>query len=215
MRMTATGNLGRLAAGGEALVAGLGAGMAADCREGGHVQQVAGPGAAATDGAAAAVPAGVAVERSDTEKGGGLAAVEGAELGHFGAEADGVDRTETGDGLDDGGAAGEPCVGGDGREHAPLAVGDVCLDGLEGAAGAGGNLGIEFAAELAQGDELLEELAAEGEQVAEQAQVVRLGRGGFQAIEEAELGEHGGVDAVVLGELAERLGEAAGLQGVD
>ena len=44
---------------------------------------------------------------------------------------------------------------------------------------------------------------------------MRLGRGGFQVVEEAEAGEHGGIDAVVLGEPSDGFGEAPGAQGVD
>ena len=75
--------------------------------------------------------------------------------------------------------------------------------------------GGEFGAELAEGAELFDELAAESEPVAEQLEVARQGRGGIEAVKEAEAGEHGGVDAVVLGELADGLGEAPGAQGVD
>ena len=62
---------------------------------------------------------------------------------------------------------------------------------------------------------MLDELAAEGEQVAEQARVGLLGRGGWQVVQEAEASEHGSIDAVVLGELADGLGEAPGAQGID
>ncbi len=99
--------------------------------------------------------------------------------------------------------------------HAAVAVGDVGLEGRERGAGAAGSLGVEFGAELAEGAELLDELAAEGEQVAEELEVPRLGRAGLQTVEEAETGEHGGIDAVVLGELSDGFGEAAGAQGVD
>ena len=70
--------------------------------------------------------------------------------------------------------------------HAAVAGSDVGLQGLEGGAEAAGGLGVEFGGELAEGAELLEEFAAEGEQVIEQLEVVRLGRGGFQAVEEAK-----------------------------
>ena len=61
---------------------------------------------------------------------------------------------------------------------------------------------------------LTDELAAEGEQVAEKAQVVGRGRGGLQAVKQAVAGQHGGVDLVVLGVAAEGLGEAPGVQRV-
>ena len=61
-------NFVRFAVGGEALVAGLRERLVANRRHGGHVEQVAGLGAAATDGAAAAVLAGVAVEGGDAEE---------------------------------------------------------------------------------------------------------------------------------------------------
>ena len=204
------GDLVRLAGGGEALVAGLGGRFPADRGQGCHVEQMARLGAAAADGAAAAVLSGVAVEGGETEEGGGLAAAEGTEFGHVSAEAGGVDGTATGDRLDAGVAAGERGVGSDALAHAAVAVGAGGLEGLERGAGAAGDLGVEFGAELAEGAELLEELAAEGEHVAEELEVVRLGRGGFEAVEEAEAGEHGGIDAVVLGELSDGFGEAAG-----
>ena len=209
------GDLGRLAAGEESFVEGLGRGFATDCGQGRHGEQVARLGAAAADGAAAAVLAGVAVEGSEAEEGSGLAAAEGAELGHVGAEAGGGDGAAAGDRADDGGAAGECGVGGDAGEHAALAVGAVGLQGVEGGAGAAGGLGSEFGAELAEGAELFDELAAEGEQVAEVLEVARLGWGRLEVVEEAEAGEHGGVDAVVLGESSDGFGEAAGAQGVD
>ncbi len=143
------------------------------------------------------------------------AAAEGTEFGHVSAEAGGVDGTAAGDRLDAGVAAGKRGVGSDALAHAAVAVGAGGLEGLERGAGAAGDLGVEFGAELAEGAELLEELAAEGEQVAEELEVVRLGWGGFEAVEEAEAGEHGGIDAVVLGELSDGFGEAAGAQGVD
>ena len=209
------GDLVRLAAGEESFVEGLGRGFATDRGQGRHVEQVARLGAAAADGAAAAVLAGVAVEGSEAEQGSGLAAAEGAELGHVGAEAGGGDGAATGDRADAGGAAGECGVGGDALAHAALAVGAVGLEGLERGAGTAGGCGVEFGTELAEGAELLDELAAEGEQVAEELEVVRLGRGGLEAVEEAEAGEHGGIDAVVLGESSDGFGEAAGAQGVD
>ena len=143
------------------------------------------------------------------------AAAEGAEFGPVGAEAGGGDGAATGDRLDDGVAAGERGVGSDAVAHAAVAVGAVGLEGLERGAGAAGGLGVEFGAELAESAELLDELAAEGEQVAEELEVVRLGRGRLEAVEEAETGAHGGLDAVVLGELSDGFGEAAGAQGVD
>ncbi len=193
------GDLVRLAGGGEALVAVLGGRFPADRGQGCHVEQMA------RLGAAAAVLSGVAVEGGEAEQGGGLAAAKGAELGHVSAEAGGVDGTEAGDRLDDGVAAGELGVGSDALAHAAVAVGDVGLEGRERGAGAASGLGVEFGAEL----------AAEDEQVAEELEVPRLGRDRLQAVEEAETGEHGGIDAVVLGELSDGFGEAVGAQGVD
>ena len=165
------GGLVGLAVGGEALVAGLGGRLATDRGQGSHVEQMAGLGAAPPDGAVAAVLAGVAVEGGEAQQRGGLMAAEGAEFGHVGTEASSVDRAEARDGLNDGVTTGEPGVGGDAGAHAAVAVGDVGLEGIERGGGAGSSLGVEFGAELAQGAKLLDELAAEGEQVAEQAQV--------------------------------------------
>ena len=78
------GNFVRLAASSEALVTGLGGRLPADGNHGRHVEQVARLGLPAADVHAATVLAGVPVEGSDAEQGGGLAA---AELGHVGAEA--------------------------------------------------------------------------------------------------------------------------------
>ena len=96
------------------------------------------------------------------EEGGGLAAAEGSEFGHGSAEAGGVDGTAAGDRLDAGVAAGERGVGSDALPHAAVTVGAVGLEGLERGTGAAGGLGVEFDAELAEGAELLEELAAGG-----------------------------------------------------
>ena len=99
--------------------------------------------------------------------------------------------------------------------EAAVAVGDVGLEGLERGARAAGGLGVEFGDELAEGAKVLDELAAESEQVAEQAKVPRLGRGALKALEKAEASEPGGVDAVVLGEQADGLGEAPRAQRVN
>ncbi len=80
---------------------------------------------------------------------------------------------------------------------------------------AGSRLGGEFGAQLAEGAELYHELAARGQQVTEQLQVIVLGRGRHEAVKLAEAGQHGSVDAVVLGELSEGLGEAPRAQRVD
>ena len=81
---------------------------------------------------------------------------------------------------------------------AAVAAGDVGLEGLEGGAGAARDFGTDLGAELAEGAELLDELAAEGEQVAELLEIARLGRGGLEIVEESEAGEHGRIDAVVF-----------------
>ena len=135
-------NFVRFAVGGEALVAGLGGRLVANRGHGGHVEQVAGLGAATTDGAAAAVLAGVAVEGGEAEEGGGLAAAEAAEFGHGGAEGGGVDGAEAWDRLDDGVATGEFGVGSDAVAHAAVAGSDVGLEGLGGGAEAAGGLGV-------------------------------------------------------------------------
>ena len=205
----------RFAEGGEAFVAGLGDGFAADRGGGGHVEQVARVEATATDAAVAAVLAGVAVEGGEAEQGGRLAAVEAAEFGHVGTEAGGIDGAEAGDRADDGSAVGERGVGGDAGLHAGIAVGDGGAQSVDGRMRAGGGLGIEFGTELAEGVELADELAAAGEQVAEQGEVARPWQGRAEVLEQAEASEHGGIDAVVFGELAEVLGEAPGAPGVD
>ena len=131
------------------------------------------------------------------------------------AERGSVDGAEAGNRLDDRVAAREFGVGSDAVAEAAVAVGDVGLEGLERGTGAAGGLGVEFGEELAESAELLDELATESEQVAEQPEVASLWRGAVKAVEEAEAGEHGGIDAVVLGELADGFGEAPGAQGID
>ena len=122
---------------------------------------------------------GVAVERGETEEGGGLGAAEGAEFGPVSAEAGGVTGPQPGIDWMLASRRESPASAAM-RPPAAVAVG---LEGLARGAGAAGGLGVEFGAELAERAELLEELAAEGEQVAEELEVVRLGRGGFQAVE--------------------------------
>ena len=161
----------RLAVGGEALVAGPAGRFAADGGQGRHVEQVARLGPPAADAAPAAVLPGIAVEGGDTEQGGGLAAAEAAEFGHLGAEAGGIDGSAAGDRLDDGVTAAEFGVGGNACAHTAVAVLNVGLEGFERGGGAASGLGAEFGAELAQGTELLDEFAAEGEQVAEVLEV--------------------------------------------
>ena len=200
----------RLAASQEAFVAGLAGRFRADGSQGCHVEQVAGLCAPAADAAPAAVLSGIAVERCEAKQAGGLAAAEAAEFGHVGAEAGGIDGATAGDRLDDGVTTGEFGVGGDTGAHPAIAGFDVGLEGLERGGGAASGLGAEFGAELAQGTELLDELAAEGEQVAELLEVALLGRGALETGEEAEAGEHGRINAVVLGALADGFGKSAG-----
>ena len=57
------------------------------------------------------------------------------------------------------------------------------------------------------GPELVEELAAESEQVDELAEVLRPGRGRCEVVEEAEAGEHSGIDTVILHQPPEGFGE--------
>ena len=110
---------------------------------------------------------------------------------------------------------GEGGVGGDAGLHAGVEVGDGGGDRVDGGVAGRGGVGIEFSAELAERSELLDELAPEGEQVAEEAQLVRFGGSAVEVLEEAVAGEHGGIDAVVFGELADGFSEAAGAQGID
>ena len=140
---------------------------------------------------------------------------DAAEFGHVGAQAGGVDGAESGDRFDDGRAAGQLGVGGDACAHAAVVVGDRVAHAVDGRVGPAAQFGIEFVTELAERRELLDELAAKGEQVTEQHEVPRRGRGAFQAVEADEAGEHGGVDAVVLGEHPDGLGEAPGAQRID
>ena len=137
------------------------------------------------------------------------------ELGHVGAQAGSRERTAAGDRGDDLGAAGEDGIGGDALQHALLAGGNVGLEGLPVGGGAWGGLGVEFGAELAEGAEVVEELAAESEQVAELVEVVRPGRSGRKVVEQAEAGEHAGIDAVILRQPPEGFGEAPRTQRID
>ena len=141
-----------LALGGEALVAGSGGWLAANRGLGGHAGEMAGLGPSAADGAADGLLAGVAVEGGEAEQGGDLAAAEGAELGHGGAEAGSVDGPEAGDRMDDGVAAGERGVGGDAVAHAAVAVGDSGLRGVEHGRGAGSVLEGELRTVLLIGE---------------------------------------------------------------
>ena len=131
------------------------------------------------------------------------------------AQAGGIDRAKAGAGADDCGAAGERGVGRDAGLHALVAVGNGGLHGGDGRGRAGGGAWVEFAVELAEAVELLDELAAADEQVTEQVEVGRARKGGVEILELAEAGEHRGVDVVVHGELADGFGESPGAQGID
>ena len=168
---------------------------------------------AATAAAAGALElARLVVKGSDADQGGGLAAADGAELGHVGAQAGGVEGAEAGDRANDRDAAGEGLVGVEGGLDLGVEPADLGDEGLHD--GGAQLVAVDFRAQLAQGVAVLDELAAEGEQVAEKAQVVGRGRGGLQAVKQAVAGQHGGVDLVVLGAAAEGLGEAPGVQRV-
>ena len=122
------------------------------------------------------------------------AAAGGAELGHVGAQAGGVEWAEAGDRAQDRDAEGEGVVGVD----AGL---DPGIEGLHD--GGAERVAVDFRAQLAQGVAVRDELVPqEGEQVAETAQAGGRGRRGLQAAEEAVAGQHGGVDLVVLGAAA-------------
>ncbi len=172
-------------------------------------------GATAANAAATMLFARVLVERRQAQQRGGLAATDGAQFGHLGTQAGGRDRAAAGHRLDDLGAARQGSVGGDTSQHALLAGADVGLQAIATVSDAGSRLGGEFGAQLAEGAELYHELAARGQQVTEQLQVIVLGRGRHEAVKLAEAGQHGSVDAVVLGELSEGLGEAPRAQRVD
>ena len=178
---------------------------------------MAGLGATAANAAATMLFARVLVERRQAQQRGGLAATDGAQFGHLGTQAGGRDRAAAGHraSLDDLGAARQGSVGGDTSQHALLAGADVGLQAIATVSDAGSRLGGEFGAQLAEGAELYHELAARGQQVTEQLQVIVLGRGRHEAVKLAEAGQHGGVDAIVLGERSDRFGEAAGAQGID
>ena len=76
-------------------------------------------------------------------------------------------------------------------------------------------LRVECGGQLAQGAELCDQLAASTKQILEKLQVGGLWRGRLQVGETAAASQHGRIDAVVVGELAEGCGEAPRAQGVD
>ena len=78
-----------------------------------------------------------------------------------------------------------------------------------------GGLRVEFGVKLAEGSELVAELAAESGQVAELAEVLRPGRGRCEVVQAAEAGEHGGIDTVILRQSPEGFGEASRAQRID
>ncbi|MDE0125105.1 MAG: hypothetical protein OXN97_11070 [Bryobacterales bacterium] len=135
---------------------------------------------------------------------GRVAATGRAELGHVGEQAGCREATAAGDRPDAVGAAREDSV-----------CGDAGLVGLPGCGGALGGLRIEFGSELAEGAELVEELAAESEQVAELPEVLRPGRGRRKVVEQAEASQDAGIHAVVLRQPAEGFGEAPRAQRID
>ena len=144
---------------GEPVVEGLAGGVAADRGGGGHEQHVAGMLPTAVDAAAAAAAAGVRGEGSEADQGGGLAAVERAQLGHVGTQAGGRTGAAAGDGLHDRGAPGEALVVGEALLDLAVEVPDLAVDGRDhGRAGLPGCVAAELAAHLAQRRALLDEL---------------------------------------------------------
>ena len=191
------GDLVRLAVGGQGFVTGIGGRFPAVRGRSCHVEQLE-------------ELAGVAVEGGEAEQGIGIGAAQAAELGHAGAEAGGVDRDGVGDRQDYGVPKGECGVGRDAIAHSAVVRSDVGREGLEDVGPAAAGLGVEFGPELAQGAELPDKLAAEGEKVVAALQFVRSRRRALQATDEAEAGENRGIDAVVLCEPPGDLGEVAG-----
>src|SRR5882757_3413180 len=87
-------DFGGLLVGDETLVEGFEDGVEVGSGEGGHVEGSADFMTAAADGAFAEMGAAVLIIGSDPGQGGTLAAIEGAELGHFGQEEEGVDEAD-------------------------------------------------------------------------------------------------------------------------
>ena len=83
------------------------------------------------------------------------------------------------------------------------------------AAQLGGGVGVHLRVQLELRRALRDMLAPDRDQVIETVQDRGFGRGAGQAGEEAVAGQHGGVDAVVLGKPADGFGEAPGAQRVD
>src|SRR5690606_19512893 len=124
------GEFSGFAPGDEAVVAGLEAGLVAGGGEGGHVEGVAWSHAATVDVALALAVAAVVGDRREAgEPGGGLARAL-AQLAEAGEQRGGDDRTDAGDGVQEGLPGGEAGIGGDAARDAgtePLQMGREAL----------------------------------------------------------------------------------------
>ncbi len=150
-------------------------------------------------GRAVVMAAGIASIGREAGQSSGLGGSGGAEFRQFSAQAGGGQGAAAWNGANDLATSAQGGIG--------L---DAGLDGIVGLLDRGGKVfqqGIEqaggcrtgFGGVLAQGVALLDELAPQGEQVAQYPLTLRLGR---DALEAGVVGEHGGADTVALGLLA-------------
>ena len=148
------------------------------------------------------------VGREAGQRGGG-GRCGGAEFGQFSAQAGSGERAAARNGANDLAAPPQTGTGVEAGLDRGVDLADlgreVVEQGLEQVGGrAGGRGGV-----LAQSSALLDELATQSEQVAQCLLIRGLGRGALEMVEAGVAGEHGRVDAVGLGLLAERAGEIA------
>ena len=113
-------DFGWLAGREQALVAGPEARIAADRRQGGHVEHGVYTGAAAPDAAAAAPGAAVAVEGGDPDQGGDLLAGAGAQFRQFGQQGGGGHGPDARNALQLDGTAAQGGLGLHGGRQIPI-----------------------------------------------------------------------------------------------
>ena len=181
-----------------------------------HVQRPAHGPAAALDLAPAPPLPAVPRDRRQPDQAGDLAPVERAEFRQLGQEGRDQDRADPRRGPQQGGGGREVRVGRDrlGQQRVELRL--LPPQPVEGGAGAlDQGRRAQVAELLAAGGDLGQELAAVGQELG-QAPPRGVGdRGRRRPGERAVPGDHGGVDAVGLGQHAARLGEVAHALGVD
>ena len=208
-------DLVRLAAVGQPLVDGAHVGVATAGGDGGHVEHLARSGSPASDVASAVGCAAVAGERRRAGQGRGLLGADAAEFGQVGAKHSCGDGADTRDGPQDRGAASQGFVGFEGLgnglvEHTDLAVGSLVEAAERGRRGSG----TEFGDALATVCPILDTGGSGRQQVLQLLEIAFQWKRPAPARQAPEESQHGGIDAIGLGEPTHAARKLPGLERV-